>query len=152
MDDRGSLSSGVWLLQSSGPCTLGTSGDYRTSPERSELFAATFARFFVSLYEQLGRPAELNIVEMGSGNGEFAAGALAKLKQSFPNLFNATRYLIIEKSQASRQVANERLYEFHDRVRFAENEKLEPLQSGILFTNELLDAFPVHRLTLCRGS
>jgi len=129
----------------------GRQGDYRTSPERTELFAATFARYFVSLYEQLGQPAEFNIVEMGAGNGEFAAGALAKLKQRSPNLFNATRYLIIEKSQASRQVAKERLYEFHDRVRFAENEELEPFQSGILFTNELLDAFPVHRLTVRGG-
>ena len=129
----------------------GRQGDYRTSPERTELFAATFARYFVSLYEQLGQPAEFNIVEMGAGNGEFAAGALAKLKQSSPNLFNATRYLIIEKSQASRQVAKEQLYEFHDRVRFAENEELAQFQSGILFTNELLDAFPVHRLTVCAG-
>jgi len=129
----------------------GRQGDYRTSPERSELFAATFARYFASLYEQLGQPAEFNIVEMGAGNGEFAAGALAKLKQSFPNLFNATKYLIIEESQASRQVAKERLFEFRDRVAFAVNEELSPCQSGILFTNELLDAFPVHRLTVRGG-
>ena len=129
----------------------GRQGDYRTSPERSELFAATFARYFVSLYEQPGQPAEFNIVEMGAGNGEFAAGVLAKLKQSFPNVFNATRYLIIENSQVSRQVASERLYEFRDRVVFAENEAIPSLQSGILFTNELLDAFPVHRLTLRGG-
>jgi len=129
----------------------GRQGDYRTSPERSELFAATFARYFVSLYEQPSQPAEFNIVEMGAGNGEFAAGVLAKLKQSFPNAFNATRYLIIENSQVSRQDASERLYEFRERVVFAENEDLPSLQSGILFTNELLDAFPVHRLTLCGG-
>lgn len=129
----------------------GRQGDYRTSPERSELFAATFARYFVSLYEQPGQPAEFNIVEMGAGNGEFAAGVLAKLKQSFPTVFNATRYLIIENSQVSRQVAAERLHEFRDRVVFVKNEELPSLQSGILFTNELLDAFPVHRLTLHDG-
>ena len=129
----------------------GRQGDYRTSPERSELFAATFARYFVSLYEPLNQPAEFNIVEMGAGNGEFAAGVLAKLKQSFPNIFNATRYLIIENSQVSRQIASDRLYEFRDRVVFTENEALPSLQSGILFTNELLDAFPVHRLTLRGG-
>jgi SAM-dependent MidA family methyltransferase len=129
----------------------GRQGDYRTRPERSELFAATFARYFVSLYEQPGQPAEFNIVEMGVGNGEFAAGVLAKLKQSFPNVFNATRYLIIENRRVSRQVASERLYEFRDCVVFAENEAIPSLQSGFLFTNELLDAFPVHRLTLRGG-
>ncbi|MFN2493170.1 MAG: hypothetical protein ABR501_09845, partial [Pyrinomonadaceae bacterium] len=29
----------------------GRTGDYRTSPERSSLFSATFARYFVKLYE-----------------------------------------------------------------------------------------------------
>jgi len=129
----------------------GREGDYRTSPERSELFAATFARYFVSLYEQIGEPAEFNIVEMGAGNGEFAAGVLVKLKRSAPKVFNAVRYLIIEKSQVSRQVAEERLFEFRDRLAFAVNEELSACQSGILFTNELLDAFPVHRLTVRGG-
>jgi SAM-dependent MidA family methyltransferase len=32
----------------------GRTGDYRTSPERSPLFAATFARYFASLYDELG--------------------------------------------------------------------------------------------------
>jgi SAM-dependent MidA family methyltransferase len=129
----------------------GREGDYRTSPERSELFAATFARYFVTLYEQLGQPPEFNIVEMGAGNGDFAVGVLLKLKRTFPKILNATRYRIIEKSQVSREVAKERLYEFRDQVTFAENEELKPLKSGILFTNELLDAFPVHRLTLRAG-
>jgi SAM-dependent MidA family methyltransferase len=129
----------------------GREGDYRTSPERSELFAATFVRYIVSLYEQLGHPAEFNMVEMGAGNGEFAAGVLLKLKRSFPKVFDVTRYLIIEESKVSRQLAKERLDQFRDRVEFAEHENVQPLQSGILFTNELLDAFPVHRLTLRGG-
>ena len=29
----------------------GREGDYRTSPERSDLFAATFARYFAKLHE-----------------------------------------------------------------------------------------------------
>src|ERR1044072_3421781 len=30
----------------------GRTGDYRTSPERRQLFAATFARYFAQLHEQ----------------------------------------------------------------------------------------------------
>ena len=33
----------------------GREGDYRTSPERSPLFAATFARYFAALDEELVR-------------------------------------------------------------------------------------------------
>ena len=129
----------------------GREGDYRTSPERSELFAATFARYFVELYRELGQPAEFTIVEIGAGNGEFAAGVLETLKRSFPQVLSATRYLIIETSQASRQIAKERLYEFLGWIEFADYESSQPVEKGILFTNELLDAFPVHRLTVRGG-
>ena len=39
----------------------GRAGDYRTSPERSPLFAATFARYFASLYEALNAPSRWTI-------------------------------------------------------------------------------------------
>ena len=52
----------------------GRAGEYRTSPERSELFAATFARYFAKLYDQLQHPREWAIVEIGPGAGDFAAG------------------------------------------------------------------------------
>src|SRR6201986_3558242 len=50
----------------------GRAGDYRTSPERSPLFASTFARYFVSLHEELGSPNSLDFIEAGGGAGRFA--------------------------------------------------------------------------------
>jgi SAM-dependent MidA family methyltransferase len=98
----------------------GREGDYRTSPERSELFAATFARYFARLYDELQRPSQWTIVETGPGAGDFAAGAQRALRDHSP------RYVSVETSE--------------------ELEKLPPLKAGIVFSNELLDAFPVHRL------
>src|SRR5687768_18101300 len=76
----------------------GRSADYRTSPERSSLFAATFARYFARLYEQLGRPAHWTIVEAGAGDGHFASGGLETLQAYFPSVFSATHYVIHEVS------------------------------------------------------
>src|SRR3982751_268154 len=50
----------------------GRSGDYRTGPDRSKLFGASFARYFAELYKQLEQPKEWLIVEAGAGAGEFA--------------------------------------------------------------------------------
>jgi SAM-dependent MidA family methyltransferase len=105
----------------------GREGDYRTSPERSELFAATFARYFAKLYDELQQPSQWTIVEAGPGRGDFAAGVLRALREQFPQVFEATRYVTIETSE--------------------ELEKLPPIKAGVFFSNELLDAFPVHRLT-----
>jgi SAM-dependent MidA family methyltransferase len=124
----------------------GRKGDYRTSPDRSSLFAATFARYFARLYDDLGRPAQWTIVESGAGDGHFAHGVLQTLLKSFPRVFAATSYVIDELSQHSRSLARQRLEPFIDRVKFMELGDVE-IDPGIVFSNELVDAFPVHRVT-----
>ncbi len=125
----------------------GRAGDYRTSPERSSLFAATFARYFARLYEQLGSPREWTIVEVGAGDGRFASGVLETLQESFPSVLSATRYLVDEAGSYSRSLARERLEPFLDRVEFRALDDVE-VDPGLVFTNELLDAFPVHRVIM----
>jgi SAM-dependent MidA family methyltransferase len=104
----------------------GREGDYRTSAERSELFAATFARYFAKLYDGLGCPSQWSIVEVGAGDGTFARRVQRALEEEYPRIFEATRYHISEIHNVSRPIlgSNPILY----------------------FSNELLDAFPVHRL------
>ena len=121
----------------------GREADYRTSAERSELFAATFARYFARLYEEVGRPAHWTIVEGGAGEGRFAQRVLSTLFEHYPHVFDATRYCLDEISEDSLSRAPERLSGFPERVSY---EWREPLEIGIYFSNELLDAFPVHRL------
>lgn len=124
----------------------GREGDYRTSPERSELFAATFARYFAKLYDELERPEEWAIVEFGAGDGRFAAGILRTLSDRFPHVFAATRYVVCELSEDARRRARERLTEFGVRVEFYSDFELVSASRGVFFSNELLDAFPVHRV------
>jgi SAM-dependent MidA family methyltransferase len=128
----------------------GREGDYRTSPERSSLFAATFARYFAGLYDVLGRPPQWVIVEVGAGDGYFASGVLQTLQKSFPQTFAATSYVIDEVSSNSRSLAQERLQPFSDRVQFKKLQYVE-INPGVVFSNELLDALPVHRVTLRAG-
>jgi len=129
----------------------GREGDYRTSPERSELFAATFARYFAKLYDELKRPAKFTIVEIGAGDGRFAAGVLLSLKDRFPEVFAATTYVIDEVSDNSRQRARQRTAVFGERTKFAALQDLPPINAGVVFTNELVDAFAVHRLRKSQG-
>ncbi len=124
----------------------GRAGDYRTSPERSALFAATFARYFARLYEELGRPASWTIVECGAGSGDFAAGVLRTLLRQFPSVFEATSYTIYEISNDALARARERLSEFDHRVGFITDWAQVAVDNGVVFSNELLDAFPVHRV------
>jgi SAM-dependent MidA family methyltransferase len=129
----------------------GREGDYRTSSERSPLFAATFARYFAKLHVELGSPSHWTVVEAGAGAGYFAEGVLETLQRRFPKVFATTRYVIVEAGADSRAKARERLARFGDRVAFAELDELELIDPGIVFSNELLDAFPVNRVTVRDG-
>jgi SAM-dependent MidA family methyltransferase len=128
----------------------GREGDYRTSPERSSLFAATIARYFARLYDSLGKPSQWTIAEAGAGDGHFAGGLLQTLKNFFPYIFSATSYVIDEVSSHSRLLAWERLRPFADRIEFKKLDDLK-IDVGVVFSNELLDAFPVHRVKMESG-
>ncbi|HYY56309.1 MAG TPA: SAM-dependent methyltransferase [Pyrinomonadaceae bacterium] len=130
----------------------GRAGDYRTSPELSPLFAATFARYFTALHAELGSPEVLTIIEAGAGAGHFALGVMETLRRTFPHTFTVTRYLIDEASEDGRERARLRLAPYMERLEFVRLDAVEtPLANGIIFANELLDAFPVHRVRVRGG-
>jgi len=130
----------------------GRGGDYRTSPERGPLFAATFARYFAGLFDELGRPEPFHLVEAGGGAGQFAFGVLRTLERDFPAAFDALEYHFAEQGGDSLQRAARLLAPYSGRVRAARLEDLAGrLGAAVLFSNELLDAFPVHRVVVRGG-
>ena len=92
-------------------------------------------------------PQRWTIVEVGAGRGDFALGVLTSLQIDFPDVFAATNYLIDELSDDAREQAKAKLSEFKDRIEFRSlSEISKPLSRAIVFSNVLLDAFPVHRV------
>ena len=125
----------------------GRAGDYRTAPEISPLFGRVFARYFVKEYFDLGEPGEFTIIEVGAGAGAFAHAVLQTLQTEFPRIFEVTHYFIDEISGAARSQAADKLADFKERIQFRSLAAIDqPLPHGIIFSNELLDAFPVNRL------
>lgn len=131
----------------------GSAGDYRTSPERTPLFASAFARHFAALHEQLGSPDHWTILEAGAGAGHFAHAALEALSRDHPRTFAATRYVIDEAVADSRARVEARLSDFVSRFKFGRLGEFGPgeLGAGVIFSNELLDALPVHRVRRSGG-
>ncbi len=130
----------------------GRGGDYRTAPERGTLFAATFARHFSKLHEELGRPQRFHIIEAGGGAARFAHGVLATLGRDAPHVFDSLVYVFDEAGADSRERAAALLSPFAERVEFRHISEIErPLDDAVIFSNELLDAFPVHRVTMRGG-
>jgi SAM-dependent MidA family methyltransferase len=131
----------------------GRSGDYRTAPELSPLFAATFADYFAKLFAALESPHAFTICEAGAGEGEFASGVLSSLQKYHPDVFHATTYVLDEVSRDARSQAAARLAPFNEKIEIRSlGATKNPFDCGIIFSNELIDSFPVHRVVRREGN
>lgn len=125
----------------------GRAGDYRTSAERSRLFAATLARFISALHVEIGEPGEFTVLEAGGGDGRFAFNLLRTLRRDAPRVFESVRYVFDEAGEDARARAARLLAEYEGRVVFrSAGDEYEPLAAAVVFSNELIDAMPIHRV------
>ncbi len=137
--------------------TPGRRGDFYTSvsvgPLFGELLAFQFAAWFKHQPVADGRCHQ--IVEAGSHDGRLAHDILTWLRLQRPRLFERIEYWIIEPSVARQAWQQATLKAFAPRVRwFADFTSLATSSGvpgetapvhGVILSNELLDAMPVHR-------
>ena len=132
---------------SSGRAAIGRDGDYFTNVSVGPLFGKLLAAQFAQIWEQLGNPDRFILVEQGAHNGEFAKDTLSTLRTGWPELFQNLRYCIVEPFPVLKERQSSTLSEFATKVNWAASlESLEPFV-GVHFSNELLDAMPVHLIS-----
>lgn len=120
---------------------LGPEGDFITSAHLGHNFGELLAVQFADMWCALGKPTPFHLVEMGAGQGLIAANVLSYLQQHYPSCYTALSYIIIEKSSALR--AQQQKHLTNEKVSWSTLAELSSV-TGCLFSNELVDAFPVH--------
>jgi len=128
---------------------VGRRGDFITSVSVGSLFgellAFQFAEWLAELPAAEGRPA---MVEAGAHDARLARDILTWLGTHRAELFDGMEYVIVEPSPNRRRWQEETLAGFSSKVRWVAQLaelKPRPVAAGVIFSNELLDAFPVHR-------
>ena len=76
---------------------FGIKGDFITAPNISRLYSEMIAIWVINFWENLGSPKNLNLVELGAGNGEMMRILIESFK-NFPNFFYSLNIFIHEKS------------------------------------------------------
>lgn len=126
--------------------------DYITSVDVSPIFGRLLLRQFHEMWELMDRPAQFCLVEAGAGTGALAKTILDSAADSFPAFYSALSYVAVERSEARRSVHRALLTHHVNQGRFESCDKLsEQIQAGCIFSNELFDALPVHRVAQMRG-
>ncbi|PZR73501.1 MAG: hypothetical protein DLM73_10590 [Chthoniobacterales bacterium] len=132
---------------SSGRCAIGRRGDYFTNVSVGPLFGRILAAQFAEMWERLGRPCDFAIVEQGAHQGDFARDVLEAVRERSPKFFAALRYQIIEPFPILQGKQAEAFEDFRDKIIWKKSvADLEPF-CGVHFSNELLDAMPVHLIS-----
>jgi SAM-dependent MidA family methyltransferase len=124
--------------------SLGFDGDYVTSPDLGPAFSRALARGVADLWSLLGKPSGWDLVEAGAGRGILMRDLLAALERERGEAARGARPAIVEVSPRLR--AQQSLALEGRALRWASvAHSLAPIH-GVLFANEVLDAFPVHVL------
>jgi len=127
--------------------------DYYTSVDVHPIFARLLARQFAEMWESLGRPAEFVLVEAGAGVGRFAAHVLDFCEVKLPAFYDALRYAAVERSASRRQQAMTAAKRHATAGRFTASAEVPAyISAGCFFSNELVDALPVHRMLMDGGA
>ncbi|MFZ0737077.1 MAG: SAM-dependent methyltransferase [Candidatus Acidiferrales bacterium] len=126
--------------------------DYYTSVDVSPVFGRLLARQLHEMWTRLGRPEPFIIVEGGAAAGALARQILDFARALLPEFYAVLRYWAVEVSKARRVLQSAALAEHLAAGRAFSTEKLpETIAEGCIFSNELLDALPVHRVVMRRG-
>ena len=125
--------------------------DYYTSVDVSPIFGRLLARQFAEMWEQLDRPLEFLLVEVAAGTGRLVGHILHFAEKHLPDFFRALQYVAVELSAARReQLATLAGFIAAGKCR-PSNEIPVRIPTGCVFSNELIDALPVHRVAQHSG-
>ena len=130
---------------------IGREGDFFTSVRAGPLFGELLAFQFAEWLETDCAVDKSLLVEAGPHDAMLAADILPWLRRRRPGLLARLEYVLIESSAARRQWQEQTLRDWRTQVRWvADVAELGVRQViGIIFSNEFLDALPVHRLSWC---
>ena len=129
---------------SSGRCVIGRGGDYFTNVSVGSLFGRLMSAQFAEIWELLGRPNEFMIVEQAAHEGDFARDVLEEAREKSPGFFDAIRYRIIEQFPILQSRQETRLGMFGGKIEWRKSLELSEVFTGVHFSNELIDAMPIH--------
>lgn len=132
---------GLGYYEKSNP--FGVTGSYYTSVNASSSFGRSIAQSFLYFFNTLNiKPI---ILEVGAGSGFLAKDILDYFNSTNFDMYKKIKYYIIERSDYLISEQKKVLKEHSHKIEWKTLDKLQRFE-GIIFSNELIDAFPVHRI------
>ena len=136
---------------------IGASADFITAPEISQVFGELIGLWCAVVWQQMGSPSQVNLVELGPGRGTLMRDALraTRIVQGF---HAALAVHLVDKNETLRAVQQATLADSGVALNYhSEPSRALMMRSSmadaptILIANEFLDALPVYQFEYVRG-
>lgn len=126
---------------------VGAEGDFYTSSNVHRVFGRLIAREIIAMWRTLGEPAEFQIVEAGAAGGRLAADVMDAVAELAPKLYETVTCRLIE-AEPSLAAAQQKMLAAHTaKLAWSSPAELSAGRlaiTGCIYSNELIDALPVH--------
>lgn len=121
---------------------FGAEGDFTTSPEISQIFGELVGLWAATVWQAMGAPASIRLIEFGPGRGTLMQDVL-RAARALPGFRDALSVHLVETSPVLRERQRQTLAssgtapQWHDRIEQALD------GPAIVVANEFLDALPL---------
>ncbi len=123
---------------------FGSKGDFITAPNISILFSEMLCIWSVSLWQSLKSPNNINLIDLGAGNGQMIHDMINSFK-NFPKFYNSCNFFILEKSPHLKKIQKKKLQKL--KVKWINSLKNIKKGNNIFIANEFFDALPIKQFT-----
>jgi NADH dehydrogenase [ubiquinone] 1 alpha subcomplex assembly factor 7 len=123
---------------------LGRAGDFTTAPEISQIFGELIGLWAATVWQAMGAPANLLLVELGPGRGTLMRDVL-RAAQVVPEFHAALAVHLVEISPLLAQLQRQTLNGLGAPVVWHQSLHDVPDGQLIVIANEFFDALPVHQ-------
>jgi SAM-dependent MidA family methyltransferase len=125
---------------------FGAAGDFTTAPEISQMFGEMIGLWAAHLWEAMGAPSHVALIEIGPGRGTLMADML-RATRILPGFREALAVHLVETSPVLREIQAATLAGNAEPIW---HERVETALDGpaIIVANELLDALPLDQFVM----
>ena len=122
---------------------FGAGGDFITAPEVSQMFGELIGLWAAVVWQQMGSPGRVHLVELGPGRGTLMADAL-RATRPVPGFHAALEVHLVEASRTLREIQGRSLAGYAPRW----HDDVAHLPDGpvLVIANEFFDALPIAQL------